>query len=49
MQTRPMDESSEKLETAHEQKNCTYAPLMEALQTYLDEGWQVEILPWARV
>ncbi len=24
----------------------TYAPIQEALKTYLSEGWQVEILPW---
>ena len=43
---RPMDGSSEQLAAAHERKMRTYAPLLEALQAYLDEGWQVEILPW---
>ena len=38
--------SSEQLAAAHERKMRTYAPLLEALQVYLDEGWQVEILPW---
>jgi hypothetical protein len=43
-----MDESSELLQVAaaHERKVRTYAPLLEALQAYLDEGWQVEIFPW---
>ena len=44
--SRPMDGSSEQLAAAHERKMRTYAPLLQALQTYLDEGWQVEILPW---
>ena len=44
--SRPMDGSSEQLAAAHERKMRTYAPLLEALQAYLDEGWQVEIFPW---
>ena len=24
----------------------TYTPLLEALQAYLDAGWQIEIFPW---
>ncbi len=44
--SRPMDGSSEQLAAAHERKMSTYAPLLEALQVYLDEVWQVEILPW---
>ncbi len=41
-----MDGSSELLAAAHERKVRTYAPLLEALQAYLDDGWQVEIFPW---
>ena len=42
-----MDGSSEQLAgAAHERKMRTYAPLLEALQVYLDEEWRVEILPW---
>jgi hypothetical protein len=41
-----MDGSSEQLTAAHERKMCTYAPLLEVLQAYHDEGWQVEIFPW---
>ena len=44
--SRPMDGSSELLAAAHERKVRTYAPLLEALQAYLDDGWQVEIFPW---
>ena len=44
--SRPMDCSSAQLAAAHERKMRTYAPLLEALQAYLDEGWQVEIFPW---
>ena len=44
-----MDESSEQLAAAHSRKLCTYEPLMEVLRTYLDLGWQVEILPWVAV
>ncbi len=31
---------------AYARKIRTYTPLLEALQVYLDEGWQVEIFPW---
>jgi len=41
-----MDGSSELLAAAHERKVRTFAPLLEALQAYLDDGWQVEIFPW---
>jgi hypothetical protein len=41
-----MDDSSEQLAAAHERKMSTYTPLLETLQAYLDEGWQVEIFPW---
>ncbi len=41
-----MDRSSELLAGAHDRKVRTYAPLQEALQAYLDDGWQVEIFPW---
>ena len=43
------DGSLELLAAAHERKVRTYAPLLEALQAYLDEGWQVESFPWAIV
>ena len=36
-------ESSDQIAAAHARKLCTYGPLMEALQAYLVEGWQVEI------
>ena len=41
-----MDGSSELLAAAHDRKVRTYAPLLEALQAYIDDGWQVEIFPW---
>ena len=41
-----MDGSSELHAAAHERKVRTYAPLLDAMQAYLDEGWQVEIFPW---
>ncbi len=41
-----MDGSSEQLAAAQERKMRTYAPLLEALQAYCNEGWQDEILPW---
>ncbi len=44
--SRPMDDSSEQLAAAHERKMHTYTPLLEALQVYLDEGWQVKIFSW---
>jgi hypothetical protein len=44
--SRPMDRSSEQLAAAHERKMRTHAPLLEALQAYREEGWQVEIFPW---
>ena len=44
--SRPKDGSSEQLTAVLERKMRTYAPLLEALKVYLDEGWQVEILPW---
>ena len=41
-----MDDSSEQLAAAHERKIRAYTPLLEALNVYLDEGWQAEIFPW---
>ncbi len=44
--SRPMDESSEQLAAAHTMKLCTYRPLTEELQPYVDRRDQVEILHW---
>jgi hypothetical protein len=43
---RPIDESSSQLQAATARKLRTYAPLLTALKPYLDDGWQVQILPW---
>jgi hypothetical protein len=29
-----------------QRKLCTYRPLLEALLSYVERGWQVQILPW---
>ena len=42
---RPMDESSSQLQAATARKLRTYATLLTALKTYLDDGWQVK---WMR-
>jgi hypothetical protein len=42
----PMDEFSSQLQAAIARKPRTYAPLLTALKPYLDDGWQVQILPW---
>jgi hypothetical protein len=42
-----MDESSSQLQAAIARKLRIYAPLLSALKQYLDDGWQVQILPWA--
>ncbi len=39
-------ESSEQPTAAYIRKMRTYVPLLEALQAYLDQGWQAEILLW---
>ncbi len=39
-------ESSEQRTAAYIRKMRAYAPLLEALQAYLDQGWQAEILLW---
>jgi len=36
----------EQLATALKRKLCTYGPLLEALLSYAECGWQVKILPW---
>jgi hypothetical protein len=43
---RPIDESSSQLQAATVWKLQTNAPLLTALTQYLDDGWQVQILPW---
>ena len=43
---RPFDSQPEQLAAALKRKLCTYGPLLEALQSYSDRGWQVQILPW---
>ena len=43
---RPFDSLSEQLAAALRRKLCTYAPLLEALRSYVAQGWQVTILPW---
>ena len=36
----------EQLQSSHDRKISCYQPLLHALQDYVDEGWQVAILPW---
>ena len=43
---RPFDTHSEMLAAACQRKLRTYGPLLEALRSYLESGWQVLILPW---
>jgi hypothetical protein len=43
---RPFDSHSELLLAARQRKLRTYGPLLEALRSYLESGWQVLILPW---
>ena len=43
---RPFDSLSERLAAARQRKQCTYGPLVEALRSYSESGWQVLILPW---
>ena len=43
---RPFDSLSEQLAAARRRKLHTYAPLLEALRSYVALGWQVTILPW---
>jgi hypothetical protein len=43
---RPFDSLSELLAAARQRKLRTYRPLLEALRSYLESGWQVLILPW---
>jgi hypothetical protein len=42
----PTDESSSQLQAVIALKLRTYATLLTALKPYLDDGWQVQILPW---
>jgi hypothetical protein len=43
---RPFDSHSELLAAARQRKLRTYGPLLEALRSYSESGWQVLILPW---
>jgi hypothetical protein len=43
---RPFDSKAEMLSAARQRKLRTYGPLLEALRSYLESGWQVLILPW---
>mgnify|MGYP006978522195 FL=1 len=43
---RPFDSNAEMLSAARQRKLRTYGPLLEALRSYLESGWQVLILPW---
>ncbi len=43
---RPFDSQPEQLAAALKRKLCTYGPLLEALLSYAEHGWQVKILPW---
>ena len=44
--SRPFDSHSELLSAARQRKLNTYGPLLEALRSYIDRGWQMRILPW---
>ena len=44
--SRPSDTYVEQLQSSHDRKISCYQPLLHALQDYVDEGWQVAILPW---
>ena len=44
--SRPSDTYVEQLQSSHDRKKSCYQPLLHALQEYVDEGWQVAILPW---
>jgi hypothetical protein len=43
---RPFGSHSELLSAARQRKLRTYGPLLAALRSYLESGWQVLILPW---
>ena len=44
--SRPSDTYVEQLQSSHDRETSGYQPLLHALQEYVDEGWQVAILPW---
>ena len=44
--TRPSDELPNSLQEAYQRKQKGYAPLLVALQSYSNSGWQIAILPW---
>ena len=43
---RPSDVRLERLQAAYQGKLDTYRPLLTALRTHIDDGWNVQILPW---
>lgn len=43
---RPFDSRSGLLYAARQRKLGTYGPLLEALRSYIERGWQIRILPW---
>ena len=47
--SRLSDTYLEQLQSSHDgkkRKKTSYQPLIHALQEYVEEGWQVAILPW---
>ena len=44
--TRPSDVLAVQLEEAYRRKIQKYAPILSALQYYIQDGWAIEILPW---
>jgi hypothetical protein len=44
--SRPSDSYIEQLQSAHDRKKNSYQPLLQALQEYTDNGWQIAIFPW---
>ena len=44
--TIPSDSSPQSLTAAYERKLQSYRPLTAALQSYIDSGWDVRVLPW---
>ena len=44
--SRPSDSNVEQLQSAHDSKKSRYQPLLQALQEFTDNGWQVAVPPW---
>ena len=44
--SRPSDSYIEQLQSANDRKKNRYQPLLQALQEYTDNGWQIAIFPW---